>query len=189
LHLHAPPPPPREKWRQIPDDLEKLLLGLLEKEPDRRPSLATAHAVFASCSNATYGTLSWEPRAWRRAPWLAAFAVVALLGVAAGGLIFRGHRHSPLRVPAPASPAAATNAPTTAPEPPAPTPAPTPTPTPTPTPATQAKASEVKRSSRTAPQPHTRGHAPKHAPAGNKKNMPIGDYTLNPFRGSETRSP
>jgi serine/threonine-protein kinase len=40
MHLHAAPPPPRELWPDIPRPLEALLLAMLAKQPDDRPSLA-----------------------------------------------------------------------------------------------------------------------------------------------------
>jgi len=36
-HLHEPPPPPRERWPEIPPALEELLLASLAKEPAARP--------------------------------------------------------------------------------------------------------------------------------------------------------
>ena len=40
MHLHAAPPLPRELWPDIPRPLEALLLAMLAKQPDDRPSLA-----------------------------------------------------------------------------------------------------------------------------------------------------
>jgi serine/threonine protein kinase len=39
MHLGQVPPPPRGLWPEIPSSLELLLLGMLEKDPVRRPSL------------------------------------------------------------------------------------------------------------------------------------------------------
>jgi serine/threonine protein kinase len=39
LHMTDEPPRPRDLWRDIPPTLEALILGMLEKRPDRRPSL------------------------------------------------------------------------------------------------------------------------------------------------------
>jgi serine/threonine-protein kinase len=40
MQLRATPPPPREIWPDIPPALEALLLAMLAKRPDERPSLA-----------------------------------------------------------------------------------------------------------------------------------------------------
>jgi hypothetical protein len=40
MHLREPPPPPSDVWPDIPAPLEGLLLGMLEKSVDDRPSLA-----------------------------------------------------------------------------------------------------------------------------------------------------
>jgi serine/threonine-protein kinase len=48
MHLHATPPPPRELWPDIPRALEELLVVMLAKSPDDRPSvLAVARALEA----------------------------------------------------------------------------------------------------------------------------------------------
>ncbi len=39
LHLRAAPPPPRELWPDIPAELEDLLLAMLAKQPDERPTM------------------------------------------------------------------------------------------------------------------------------------------------------
>jgi eukaryotic-like serine/threonine-protein kinase len=39
MHLRATPPPPRELWPDIPAPLEELLLEMLAKSPDRRPTM------------------------------------------------------------------------------------------------------------------------------------------------------
>jgi serine/threonine protein kinase len=48
MHLTASPPKPRILWPEIPPALEKILLGLLAKEPDARPSLAALREVLAA---------------------------------------------------------------------------------------------------------------------------------------------
>ncbi|HEX3481614.1 MAG TPA: protein kinase [Kofleriaceae bacterium] len=40
MHLRATPPPPRELWPDIPAELEALLLAMLAKQPDQRPTMA-----------------------------------------------------------------------------------------------------------------------------------------------------
>jgi hypothetical protein len=48
-HLAEEVPPPRDVWPDIPDELETLLLGMLAKEPEQRPSIAqVAIALHAS---------------------------------------------------------------------------------------------------------------------------------------------
>src|SRR5262249_14763049 len=39
MHLRATPPPPRELWPDIPPELEDLLLAMLAKSPDQRPTM------------------------------------------------------------------------------------------------------------------------------------------------------
>ncbi len=39
LHLRATPPPPGELWPDIPAELEALLLAMLAKQPDERPTM------------------------------------------------------------------------------------------------------------------------------------------------------
>ncbi|HEU0033660.1 MAG TPA: serine/threonine-protein kinase [Kofleriaceae bacterium] len=39
MHLRATPPPPRELWPDIPDELEALILSMLAKNPEHRPSM------------------------------------------------------------------------------------------------------------------------------------------------------
>ena len=39
MHLRAVPPPPRELWPDIPAELEDLLLAMLAKQPDQRPTM------------------------------------------------------------------------------------------------------------------------------------------------------
>ncbi len=46
MHLRATPPAPSELWPEIPRGLETLLLAMLAKDPDARPSMLTvAHAL------------------------------------------------------------------------------------------------------------------------------------------------
>jgi len=46
MHLRATPPPPSELWPDIPPSLENLLLAMLAKAPDARPSMLTvAHTL------------------------------------------------------------------------------------------------------------------------------------------------
>jgi serine/threonine-protein kinase len=46
MHLRAVPPPPSELWPDIPPGLENLLLAMLAKDPDARPTMLTvAHTL------------------------------------------------------------------------------------------------------------------------------------------------
>jgi serine/threonine-protein kinase len=46
MHLRCAPPPPAEMWPDIPETLEDLLLGMLAKDPDARPTMLTvAHTL------------------------------------------------------------------------------------------------------------------------------------------------
>jgi serine/threonine protein kinase len=48
MHLSVPPPRPSILWPAIPTALEEMLLGLLAKDADERPSLAMVRAVLAA---------------------------------------------------------------------------------------------------------------------------------------------
>src|SRR6185436_18706617 len=46
MHLRCTPPPPSEMWPDIPTTLENLLLAMLAKAPDARPTMLTvAHTL------------------------------------------------------------------------------------------------------------------------------------------------
>jgi eukaryotic-like serine/threonine-protein kinase len=46
MHLRATPPPPSELWPDMPPGLENLLLAMLAKDPDARPTMLTvAHTL------------------------------------------------------------------------------------------------------------------------------------------------
>jgi hypothetical protein len=46
MHLRATPPPPSELWPDIPPGLEHLMLAMLAKDPDARPTMLTvAHTL------------------------------------------------------------------------------------------------------------------------------------------------
>jgi serine/threonine-protein kinase len=46
MHLRCTPPPPSELWPDIPATLENLLLAMLAKQPDARPTMLTvAHTL------------------------------------------------------------------------------------------------------------------------------------------------
>ncbi len=46
MHLHAVPYPPRDLWPDMPERLEALLLAMLQKAPERRPSLTDVIATL-----------------------------------------------------------------------------------------------------------------------------------------------
>jgi serine/threonine protein kinase len=64
MHLRATPPPPRELWPDIPPELEALLLAMLAKQPDQRPTMAEV----ARRLEAVRGELQRRVRAGRRPP-------------------------------------------------------------------------------------------------------------------------
>jgi len=49
LHLRAEPPPPSLAWPAIPEPLEDLLLRMLGKDPERRPTLDEVEQVLRTC--------------------------------------------------------------------------------------------------------------------------------------------
>jgi serine/threonine-protein kinase len=48
MHLCATPPKPSILWKDIPPSLEAMLLGLLAKDPEKRPTLAMVRATLAA---------------------------------------------------------------------------------------------------------------------------------------------
>jgi eukaryotic-like serine/threonine-protein kinase len=83
MHLRALPPEPSELWPEIPHLLEKLLLQMLAKKPEQRPSMQTVAATLEQVRDelaARKQSLSTEPvvisprhpRARTSAPALAA---------------------------------------------------------------------------------------------------------------------
>jgi eukaryotic-like serine/threonine-protein kinase len=48
LHLHAPPPHARAGWSKIPETLDELLVAMLAKDPNQRPSLDDIERVISS---------------------------------------------------------------------------------------------------------------------------------------------
>ena len=99
MHRHAVPPAPHLLWNAIPPMLEQLLLAMLAKDPDRRPTLQeiaitlahTRHALElatprsltlarASAAITAMTTAVTQRRAgmrWRTAAWVLASAVLA----------------------------------------------------------------------------------------------------------------
>jgi eukaryotic-like serine/threonine-protein kinase len=58
MHLHDPPPPLRNFWERIPPALEALVLAMLEKSPDKRPSLAEVSARLLEAQPLAPGDVS-----------------------------------------------------------------------------------------------------------------------------------
>ncbi len=51
LHLRAEPPAPSVAWPEIPEAIEDLLLRMLAKNPEERPSLDDVERVLRACGN------------------------------------------------------------------------------------------------------------------------------------------
>jgi serine/threonine-protein kinase len=131
MHLAAAPPSPRTLWATVPSGVEKIMMQMLAKEPDGRPSLMQVRAMFDAASRSigpTMGIASGprlEPA--RRWPsWLVGGAIAATV-VAAGLYGFLTTRAHETAMPIPIVPLVAPP-PTIAtqpalPEPPAPLPA------------------------------------------------------------------
>jgi serine/threonine-protein kinase len=47
MHLSDPVPPPRSLWPEVPPPIEVMLVGMLEKEPEKRPSLMLIRECLA----------------------------------------------------------------------------------------------------------------------------------------------
>jgi serine/threonine-protein kinase len=69
-HLEAVPPPPATRWAEIPKPLEKLLLDMLDKDPERRPTLQEVSRVL--------GALRLERAPSPRLAWLSLHLVPAI---------------------------------------------------------------------------------------------------------------
>jgi hypothetical protein len=48
MHLRATPPSPRDAWPDIPDELDALLLAMLAKSPDKRPTMTGVAAALVA---------------------------------------------------------------------------------------------------------------------------------------------
>ncbi|MCU1277199.1 MAG: Protein kinase, partial [bacterium] len=98
MHLAAAPPAPRTLWGTVPPGLEKLLLQMLSKEPDGRPSLMQVRAMFEAASRSITPTMGvaagprpQPPRRW--VAWLAGGVIAAAVVTAGlyGYLTTRAH--------------------------------------------------------------------------------------------------
>jgi serine/threonine-protein kinase len=116
MHLRAVPPPPSELWPDIPAELEELLLAMLAKQPDQRPTMAEvarrleavggefqrrmhragrrpssapaeSRPVSAPCRVRSSGLAPTEPFAWRYETRRWQYAIGGL-AVAVAGLMF-----------------------------------------------------------------------------------------------------
>jgi serine/threonine-protein kinase len=63
MHLRATPPPPRELWPDIPPELEALLLAMLAKQPDQRPTMVEVARRLEAVRSELQRRVQ---RAWRR---------------------------------------------------------------------------------------------------------------------------
>ncbi|HEY2744786.1 MAG TPA: serine/threonine-protein kinase [Polyangia bacterium] len=87
MHLAAAPPAPRSLWPTMPAGLEKILLQMLSKEPDGRPSLTQVRALFDAAARSITPTMGVavgpRPVVARTWPtWLVAGGLAALVVVA-----------------------------------------------------------------------------------------------------------
>jgi hypothetical protein len=104
MHLAAAPPTPRQFWPHVPPSLERVMVQMLAKEPDGRPSLEQVRQVFESSRRSLTPGMG-VPRGPRAAPqrrtmtWIAAAAALAMSGTGAWLLVRR-----PLELAQPAPP-------------------------------------------------------------------------------------
>ena len=88
MHLAAAPPSPRTLWATVPSGVEKIMLQMLSKEPDGRPTLMQVRAMFDAATRSITPTmgvaLGPRPQPPRRWPgWLVGGGIAAAV-VAAG---------------------------------------------------------------------------------------------------------
>jgi serine/threonine protein kinase len=121
MHLASAPPPLRTLWREAPAGLERILLQMLSKEPDGRPSLQQVRAVFESSLRSIAPSMGIPegPRPRKERKWLPWVGAASVVTVIVGGALFGYLRTRPVAVPPVV----------TSPTPIAPTPIPTRTPT------------------------------------------------------------
>jgi serine/threonine-protein kinase len=86
-HLHEVPPLPRAIWTEIPPQLDLVLFAMLAKDPAHRPTLEQVRAVIATVMAdrpgdhaATVFVRAAAARSRSRRSWMAAAAVVLLVG-------------------------------------------------------------------------------------------------------------
>jgi serine/threonine protein kinase len=89
-HVNDPPPRPRDRCPDIPGVLDRLLISMLAKRPERRPSLAEIErALIAARAELRARRRREEPavvRPWTRRRWLAAAVTIGLI---ASGITWR----------------------------------------------------------------------------------------------------
>ncbi len=103
MHQHAAPPLPQDIWPNIPRELQSLLLAMLAKNPERRPSArgvagrleATRAEIEARKAEFAAAELeTWKPRrALRlglRRSWRYAIGACAVVALTASALVIRG---------------------------------------------------------------------------------------------------
>ena len=61
MHLGSRPPTPRSLWPGISPELEQILLGMLEKDPNQRPTLARVRLVVSNVGNAQIAPSNASP--------------------------------------------------------------------------------------------------------------------------------
>jgi serine/threonine-protein kinase len=109
MHLASAPPSLRTFWREAPAGLERILMQMLAKEPDGRPSLQQVRAVFDGSLRSLTPSMGIPvgPRPQRRAPWLpwvgAAAVVLAIVGTALFGYLRAERRQAAAPRPMPTS--------------------------------------------------------------------------------------
>jgi tRNA A-37 threonylcarbamoyl transferase component Bud32 len=114
MHLASAVPAPRSKWPTMPLGLEKILMQMLSKEPDGRPSLMQVRALFDAAQRSITPTMGVAvgPRPVVVRPWtswlagLAAAAIVIAAGLYGYLTARRGEVQAQPAVPAVAAPAA-----------------------------------------------------------------------------------
>jgi serine/threonine-protein kinase len=147
MHVAEAPVAPRELWPDVPPGLERLLLRMLDKEPEKRPHVVEVRQDLQELRRATAAAssppldelharvrevLDESTAKVRGALRHRRVIAVALLALAAAfvawALLVREHVAPPLATPA--APVVAAPAPAPAPTPPPPAPAPAPAPVP-----------------------------------------------------------
>jgi serine/threonine-protein kinase len=188
--LSAAPPRPRTLWPEIPSPLEQLLLGMLEKDPARRPGFAEIRRVLHDLRGtpepmelAETGPrpLSLSPRAHlptdrvlplaRRSwmPWVAALIGVIAVGSAGGWVLWKQKRTPPTVIaPVGGGPTA---------------PIVTPLPTPMPEAPSASQSQNQSQSQSASPSPKAANKKPPRR--GTQPDPHDPDYLVDPFGGEQ----
>ena len=103
MHLAAAVPTPRSLWPTVPTPLERVLLQMLSKEPDGRPSLLQVRAVFEAAQRSITPSMGVPlgPRPRPRRRWLSWLLALGIGGVIVGAGVygFVSSRRSPSLLP------------------------------------------------------------------------------------------